>query len=164
MSSGKLFQIFGVATGNALLPTVCSLTEGTARHAWADPRSMAMGQGGGTSFLIPLSFPFSFLSTYSNKLSEMETIVRFCSRFHIPFSSERSSKICLSFDESYSDQIMGSFLRHRVCSENSCVCRAVDRILVRGGLKIIGRGQTRPEMPILRLEFLGRGSQPPATR
>jgi len=32
MSSGKLFQTFGVATANALLPTVCKRTEGTARR------------------------------------------------------------------------------------------------------------------------------------
>jgi len=30
VSSGKLFQIIGAATGNALLPTVCRRTEGTA--------------------------------------------------------------------------------------------------------------------------------------
>jgi len=30
--SGKLFQTFGAATGNALVPTVCKRTEGTARH------------------------------------------------------------------------------------------------------------------------------------
>jgi len=33
MSSGKLFQTFGAAAGNALLPTVCKQTEDTARRS-----------------------------------------------------------------------------------------------------------------------------------
>jgi len=33
MSSGKLLLTFGTATGNAMLPTVCNLTDGTGRQS-----------------------------------------------------------------------------------------------------------------------------------
>jgi len=39
MSSGKLFQIFRAATGNALLPTACKRTDGTAKRSVTAERS-----------------------------------------------------------------------------------------------------------------------------
>jgi len=40
------------------------------------------------------------------------------------------------------------------------VGRAVARILVRRGVKIMGRGQARPERPRAGVGFFGWGSQP----